>query len=37
MRRQQWWMTALQLRVKKIVMSQIEKEKKEAAKLRSDL
>jgi len=37
LRRQQWWMTALQLRVKKIVMSQIEKEKEEAAKLRSDL
>lgn len=37
LRRQQWWMTALQLRVKTIVMKQVEKEQQEAAKLRQDL
>lgn len=37
LRRQQWWMTALQLRVKTIVMKQIEKEQQETARLRQDL
>ena len=37
MQRQNWWLTALQLRVKKIVMEKVEKEKRAADELRREL